>query len=84
MEIVSFSQIDCVYVCAEIARREGQRQKEELKSKLSICQPPEIEYKGTEDSLLSWKPILEVIPTPLTYNALLYTDQKENGQEIYK
>ena len=70
--------------CPERARSEEQRQREELKVKLQLSELAKIEHREGDDSLLSWKPIQEATPTPPTYSALMYTDQKEVGQEIYK
>ena len=79
----------CVYVRVilfpiERNRREEQRQREELKVKLKLTDPPEVKHKEEDDSVLSWKPVQEATPTPPTYSILLYTDEKKEGQEIYK
>ena len=79
----------CVYVhvivlTLERNRREEQRQREELKVKLKLTDPPEVEHKEEDDSVLSWKPVQEATPTPPTYSILLYTDDKKEGKDIYK
>lgn len=72
------------YFSIDRARREENERKEELKRKLTLSHPPEVEYSEGDDAVLSWKPVQEGSPDQPTYSACIYKDSKPESQEIHK